>query len=198
MQITITFDPDTATLDKLTAAIAGIYGTVAPHAPATIHPDDNPEAGEAADTPTAATSASGTPTKDATGLPWDARIHSTPASLTAKGVWRSKRGVDDALVASVTAELKGAVLPAAPPAPPAPAPLPTPSTTPSPTPYESFAAWISDHLAKGTSGITEDWLKAVLTQYGVEGGLLPNLAHAAPDLIASLRTAIAGALRVEA
>ena len=44
---------------------------------------------------------------DSTGLPWDERIHSTPASLTKKGVWRAKRNLTDkAFVANVEAELR--------------------------------------------------------------------------------------------
>lgn len=43
---------------------------------------------------------------DKNGLPWDARIHSNPATLTSKGVWRAKRGADDATVAKVEAELR--------------------------------------------------------------------------------------------
>lgn len=43
---------------------------------------------------------------DKNGLPWDARIHSDPAKQTDKGVWRKKRGVDDATVAKVEAELR--------------------------------------------------------------------------------------------
>jgi hypothetical protein len=48
-------------------------------------------------------------------LPHDPRIHSTPATLTDKGVWRKKRGVTADQVASVTSELKAiAAIPAAP------------------------------------------------------------------------------------
>lgn len=43
---------------------------------------------------------------DKNGLPWDDRIHSTPAKLTKKGEWRAKRGINDALVAQVEAELR--------------------------------------------------------------------------------------------
>lgn len=43
---------------------------------------------------------------DKDGLPHDARIHSEPAKLTGKNVWRKKRGVSDALVSQVEAELR--------------------------------------------------------------------------------------------
>lgn len=80
-------------------------------------------------------------TLDKDGLPWDARIHSDAAEkLSAKGVWKRKRGVSDELVAQVEAELRAGLAvgttdapatqveaaapvvetPSAPPAPPAP------------------------------------------------------------------------------
>lgn len=43
---------------------------------------------------------------DADGMPWDARIHSGSREKTSKGKWKSRRGVDDAVVATVEAELK--------------------------------------------------------------------------------------------
>lgn len=50
----------------------------------------------------------GAPQVDKTGLPWDARIHSTPATITkTSGKWRAKKNVDAALVAQVEAELRG-------------------------------------------------------------------------------------------
>lgn len=57
---------------------------------------------------------------DKRGIPHSPRIHSTPPTITADGVWRKKRGLnDDALIARVEAELLGAQ--AAPAAPRAPA-----------------------------------------------------------------------------
>lgn len=43
---------------------------------------------------------------DANGLVWDERIHASSKALNADGTWRTKRGVDKALVASVEAELR--------------------------------------------------------------------------------------------
>lgn len=48
------------------------------------------------------------PGVDSSGLPWDDRIHSTPAKARADGTWRARRGVSDELVAQVTAELRQA------------------------------------------------------------------------------------------
>lgn len=74
---------------------------------------------------------------DGNGLPWDGRIHSGPADKKPKnadGTWRKKRGVDDATVAAVEAELRAAlgapaaIAPIAPvtEAPAAPVPPPPP------------------------------------------------------------------------
>ena len=43
---------------------------------------------------------------DKTGLPWDERIHASTKSKLKSGEWKEKRGVDPALIASVTAELR--------------------------------------------------------------------------------------------
>lgn len=61
--------------------------------------------------------------RDAEGLPWDARIHASTKTKTAKGVWTSKRGMNDAaLVQRVKAEI-GATLPSATPQATIPAPV---------------------------------------------------------------------------
>lgn len=55
---------------------------------------------------------------DSRGLPWDSRIHSTPATMTEKQVWRKKRGLnDEALIKRIEAELLGGQT--------VPAPVPT-------------------------------------------------------------------------
>lgn len=63
---------------------------------------------------------------DTRGFPWDARIHSGPANKRPKnadGSWRKGRGVDDATIATVEAELRAAM--SAPAAPVAAAPIPS-------------------------------------------------------------------------
>lgn len=68
------------------------------------------------------------PATDKNGLPWDERIHAGTKALNSDGTWKKRRGVDDATVAAVTAELTGA-------APqPEPTPVPHPEPTPAPTP----------------------------------------------------------------
>ena len=70
------------------------------------------------------------PATDKNGLPWDERIHAGTKALNGDGTWKKRRGVDDATVASVTAELTGA----APQPEPTPAPQPDPTPAPAPTP----------------------------------------------------------------
>lgn len=72
------------------------------------------------------------PATDKNGLPWDERIHAGTKALNADGTWKKRRGVDDATVAAVTAELTGAA--PTPEPTPAPQPEPTPEPTPAPTP----------------------------------------------------------------
>lgn len=46
------------------------------------------------------------PATDATGLPWDERIHSASKATVKDGTWRKKKGVDAATIAQVEAELR--------------------------------------------------------------------------------------------
>lgn len=50
------------------------------------------------------------PEFDASGLPWDGRIHSESRALVADGTWRKRRGVDAEIVKQVEAELRGALV----------------------------------------------------------------------------------------
>lgn len=45
---------------------------------------------------------------DVEGIPWDARIHSTPAKRNADDTWRKKRGVDEVEYGKIHAELQAA------------------------------------------------------------------------------------------
>ena len=96
------------------ASQAGVEKTTTSASTAPAPPSD--AASESADQPLPAGAV------DSTGLPWDARIHSTPPRSKEDGRWRKKRGVDDAVfIASVEAELRGAT-PATLSAPPPPVP----------------------------------------------------------------------------
>lgn len=96
------------------------------------------------------------PSVDASGLPWDARIHSESKATVADGTWRKRRGVDPELVKQVEAELRGGVPAAADiPAPPAPAVIPPP---PAPIPETAPARSLTDlsaAVAQGKLKMTE-------------------------------------------
>lgn len=160
---------------------------------------------------------------DNTGLPWDERIHSSSRALTDKGVWKSKRGVDPAYKKQIEAQLLATVgngngngnmlagtgSPAplqnivADPAPPplaAPAGLPSlpganaaPPVDPAYTGLVKLIAENTNSTANPTGRLTDDWVKQVLTHYGVAEGSLQNLAHApqlVPQIDAYIRTAL--------
>lgn len=126
-------DPAEAFAGGASAEQAFAAGPTVPAAPAA------PTAAEPAGSTAAPTSASvsspnpGGVDVDGNGLPWDGRIHSGPADKKPKnadGTWRKKRGVDDATVAAVEAELRAALgAPAA--AAPAPA-VPVPPVAEAP------------------------------------------------------------------
>jgi hypothetical protein len=119
-------------VERLSALAAFLAGSTAPTAvahaaftPPTTAPATPAAAGDDDET---GDSAAAPGTVDKNGLPWDARIHSDPPKLTKKNEWRARRGVDNATVATVEAELRarfggtpGGAMPA-PPAPQQPAP----------------------------------------------------------------------------
>ena len=132
-----------------TAAFRAASGNgVAPSTPPAGTPPALPNG---AQTDGASIQANGLPLLDATGLPWDARIHAGTKSKKTDGTWVAKRGVEAAVVAAVTAELRQLMsLPAAAPGnvpigapvtPPAP-PVMTPPPPPAPTIAPSAPATI--------------------------------------------------------
>ena len=103
---------------------------------------------------------------DSEGLPWDARIHASTKALVADGSWRKKRGVDDATVAQVTAELKvassvppaPAPIPVSLPVPPPPTVPPVPANTPAapqPLTFAQILPRISAALLAGTLDVSK-------------------------------------------
>lgn len=106
---------------------------------------------------------------DNRGLPHDGRIHSTPPTITDKGVWRKKRGLDDeALVKRIEAELLGVQAAPAPvvPVPPPPAPIvsaagaavglpvpPAPVATDGPTTLPELMQRVAPLMATGATDL---------------------------------------------
>lgn len=132
---------------------------------------------------------------DSAGLPWDERIHSSSRNTVADGTWRRKRGVDEALVQQVEAELRGAPklhvgagIPTAPSAPTAPAPAPVPpvaaavAAPDSPNDFPSLTRWVLPLTTSGKISPTD--VQLIIAEVGAERAIchLPGLA-AHPDLI---------------
>lgn len=189
----ITFDTTTDTIEKVLAvthAAFGVHGALIQGAlvdttandaigeTRTIDPADDPSAG------------TDTTQKDKDGLPWDARVHSTPPSMTTAGVWRAKRGRKDEDYAAVKAEYAPAPAPgpvaAAPaPAPTAPPPMPA-MAAPAPvvpavkTAYQELSEFLQTHIAAGTNGCNADWVRDSLANMGVQDGNVLN-AQGLPD-----------------
>ena len=134
MKFTLTItDASAADIARLMAQINGSVPapTATPPAVVTTSHDDDESGDTEADTTTV----------DAEGIPWDDRIHSTPAKRTKNGIWRKKRGVQESMISQVEAELKAKL--AATPVPPQPAPAPAPMATPPapmPVPPQPVAA----------------------------------------------------------
>ena len=179
LQISISFDTRTDDADTVTEAVQRIFDAVAEGG------DDAAEGEQEAAQATAAPVNSND--TDSEGFTWDARIHSTPAKKTDKGVWRAKRGADPQVVAQVkaaqiaarttaapvvAAETPAPVIPAAPVAPVMPAATPTP--------YAELIGVIGRHTydaaTNPTGRINSDWVTQYLTNWGVPGGMVENVA----------------------
>ena len=207
-QFSVIFNPATDNQDEVIKSVQSlfaIYSALGLQPAATA----NADAGETGDTPTTAT-------HDNTGLPHDARIHSTPAALTSKGVWRAKRSVDKQLVAQVEAELRGAdttaeqpaTPPAAPTAPTAPAPVapglpampaPVAPIAPVAAAYTELCKVLSENQctpANPQGRLTDTWIKDALTAYLVPGGILQNAAAMEESAVAQIVTGIKAALGI--
>ena len=133
-------------------------GTLASSAPAGTPVAGTSDNGNGQAAPPTASPSSAPPAGvelDAKGLPWDGRIHAGTAAKPIKvgdGSWRKRRGVDDATVATVEAELRQVMAapgpnatPAAPTAAASPEPAPAPAPTaapaaPPPTPEPAAMA----------------------------------------------------------
>jgi hypothetical protein len=133
---------------------------------------------------------------DANGLPWDGRIHSRAKTKNSDGTWRYMRGVQDAAISKVEAELKQSLSAPVPPSnvatapiPPPPAPMmpwspladvvpPPPSITKD---FPTLMELISRGVTAGKIG-SPDIIK-IVQEFGVPN--IPALATR-PDIVAAV------------
>ena len=184
------------------AAAPAPAATTAPPPPPPIEDKEKAETGpgvddkaksETAPPPPPTVAASSLVDLDAEGLPWDGRIHGANRKKLVKGgTWKLKRGVDQALVDQIKAELRATMA--------APGPAETLATV-EPNPQEIFGAVppppviteeeedaimtfpelvqvVTDRTSKGT--LTPEALDEILARHKMP--TLPSLASR-PDLI---------------
>lgn len=105
---------------------------------------------------------------DKSGLPWDARIHAGTKTQTQKGDWTRKKGVDEAVLDAVVAELRqqypaaAAAAPVAtvtaPAAPVASVPaISVPAPAAPATPYAQLTDWLAKNTGDGKP-LTGAWV----------------------------------------
>ena len=137
--------------------------------------------------PAYAPAAAAPPDLDSTGLPYDARIHNKSRTKKQDGTWKLAKGIDPALAAGITAELRAQfpappvpVAPDVPPPPPPPAPPVVPPAPPAPpaapaAPVSSGPVTFRDVLAKVTAGqAAGKFTKVDVTAMLATVGLGPN------------------------
>lgn len=141
-------------------------------------------------------------TVDKNNLPWDARIHASSKALNADGSWRAKRGIDQAIVPGVEAELRALMaIPVDAPAADDDAPPPIPDEdddTPPPIPDETagIPKTLGELMLLATAAVTAKRMEmteltAAAKELGVAG--LPLLG-ARPDLVAKVYEMLKGKL----
>ena len=126
--------------------------------------------------------------RDSKGMPWDGRIHASSKAKVADGSWRAKRGVEDALVAQVTAELTKAA--AAPAFDGQPWPFDAPAVIPTPggAPVITFIGLMTALPAAMSAGkVTNESLMMACAAVGVDS--LPALGSR-PDLVPAVAAAL--------
>lgn len=143
----------------------------------------------AAPTGTSASSAPGVDPNaqlDKRGFPYDARIHSAGANINkSDGLWRTKRGVDNALIESVEAELRdrgyGVAVPAAPVIPPPPVVIPPPpaANVPAPPPVIPPPPSVATSAPGGTASVPSSDGAGAVDQFRVLMNTIGG--HTGPD-----------------
>lgn len=140
------------------------------------------------------------PELDASGLPWHADIHASTKTKTAKGIWTKRKGVDDATVARVTAQLRATYPdtsvteppPAAAPVVTAPvvaAPVIAPPAAPL-TGYAKLVDWLAKNTGEGKV-LDQAWVDSMFATNGTTLAALAGQDALADQYTESLRGVLA-------
>jgi hypothetical protein len=196
--------PSTAVVAALSNAPAALTPGL-PTPPTVAPPSALPSApvAVAPSAPVAPPSPVGAVQLDSAGMPWDARIHAKTKTTNADGTWRKFRGVQDALVAEVEAQLRASMaatvpvvaaapaqtalpLPPAPPAPPAAPPAPPAAPEPAAAfPLGTFAEVmqaLAPHMQSGK--VSNLVMTTILGEFRLAN--LYQLATAKPEVVAEI------------
>ena len=139
------------------------------------------------------------PELDASGLPWHADIHASTKTKTAKGIWTKRKGVDDATVARVTAQLRAsypettAVETTTPPVTTAPvvaAPVITPAPAAPLTGYAKLVDWLAKNTGAGKV-LDQAWVDSMFASNGTTLAALAGQDAVADQYTESLRGVLA-------
>jgi hypothetical protein len=121
---------------------------------------------------------------DATGLPWDPRIHASTKTKTAKNVWTRRRGVEDDVFNQVEAQLKAAM---AIPAPPANVAVQQQQVaTDAPPTFPTLMTFITERVS--AQRLSQADVQAAVQSVGLESlNLVMSRADLIPGIMAKLR-----------
>lgn len=200
--------PDAGKLPDDDIAAAALFGGQSlPNVPVFVPPAPPPAASpvSAMVAPATVAAPSGGVNLDATGLPWDARIHAGSKVKNADGSWRQRRGLnDDALLRRVETELRavmalppGAAAPAAvfaiPVVPAVPAQAPLIPTVPA-APVQPAPATFQEFMMAATVLVQQNRLTAEEMTVKLQSIGLPGIMALAsrPDLIADAWRVVSG------
>jgi hypothetical protein len=130
---------------------------------------------------------------DASGLPWDARIHASTKTKTQKNIWTARKGLADGVADAVTAELRQkypapqATTPVTSvPAIPATPVIGVPQLSVAKTPYTELVDW----LAKNTGAdkvLSDAWIGSMFAQNNTTLAALAENHDLAGEILKALR-----------
>lgn len=135
---------------------------------------------------------------DKSGLPWDERIHASTRTLTADGLWRKKRGIDEAAVTAVEAELRK-VMAIPSPSSPVPSASMTANLAPPPPPPAAAPAPVADFqnqfvalIGRTAQALAAGKITQAQIQQCADSAGLPNIQMLfnRPDLFEQVRAAV--------
>lgn len=143
MKLTLMIEGSPAVIAAVLAALPGGATVVTDQQELPLDPAPAPQTAVTATEPVGSTAIptsdpvdAGAPQVDSAGVPWDARIHASSKATVSAGTWRMKRGVDQATVDAVLAELTGQNQAVS----PMPIPMPVMPVEPMPMPVTDMPA----------------------------------------------------------